>query len=152
MSWIERAQLVPGMATAQSGFGAEDLARVKALLAGHVALSKAGPATLANLAQEYYDIAASSDFDDPALRDEHVGEIESLLAEARRVWAEEAGANDELNEGLVAGAPSLPWNAGPRAFAPRRRRAKLALSRGPSTRRRSGALDALHPRSVASPA
>lgn len=144
--------LVPGTATARSGIGAADLATVKALLLGHVDLSKGGPATLTVLAQEYSYLAASSDFDNQGLRDKHGGEIESLLAEAQRAWVEEAGANDELNEGLVAGSPLLAWNAGSRAFAPRRRRANLGLSYGPTTRRRSGALDALHPRSVASPA
>jgi hypothetical protein len=103
------ALLLPGSVTAQTAIDEQDLAAVKAYLVEHVAMSKAGTAELAALAQEYYDLAAASEFDYEALWDEHGADIEPLLAEARRVWVEEASANYELSEGLVAGVPSLAY-------------------------------------------
>ncbi len=116
-SWLARALaglalaalLLPGSVTAQTAVDEQDLAAVKAYLVEHVAKSKAGTADLATLAQEYYDLAEASDFDYEALWDEHGEEIETLLADARRVWVEEASTNYELSEGLVAGVPSLAY-------------------------------------------
>jgi hypothetical protein len=116
-SWLARtlagmalaALLLPGSVTAQTAIDEQDLEAVKAYLVEHVGKSKAGTAELATLAQEYYDLAAASDFDYEALWDEHAEEMETLLTDARRVWVEEASANYELSEGLVAGVPSLAY-------------------------------------------
>jgi hypothetical protein len=117
VSWLARmatglallALLIPGPASAQTAVAEMDLTAVKAFLVEHVARSKAGTEELAALARQYYDLAATSNFDYQALWDEHTQEIETLLADARRVWVEEASANYELSEGLVAGVPSLVY-------------------------------------------
>ena len=116
-SWLARtlaglalaALVLPGSATAQNAVGEQDLDAVKAYLVEHVTKSKAGTAELATLAQEYYDLAEASNFDYEALWNERGDEIETLLTHARRVWVEEASANYELSEGLVAGVPSLAY-------------------------------------------
>ena len=116
-SWLARALvglalvalLLPRSVTAQTAVDEQDLEAVKAYLVEHVAQSKAGTAELAARAQEYYDLAAASDFDYEALWDEHAEEIETLLADARRVWVEDASANYELSDVPV------PEGVGPRA-------------------------------------
>jgi hypothetical protein len=101
--------LISSQVAAQTAVDEEDLAAVKSYLVEHVGKSKAGTAELAGLAQEYYDLAAASGFDYEALWDDHGEEIAALLTEARQVWVEDASANYELSEGLVAGVPSLAY-------------------------------------------
>ncbi len=97
-------------AGAQTSTANVDLERVKAYLVEHVARSQDGTAEVLTHAQRYYDLAAESDFDYEILWEDHGPEVESLLADARRAWIEEASANYELSEGLVAGVPSLAYS------------------------------------------
>lgn len=99
---------LPGVAQTPAA-GGVNLAAVKSYLVEMVGKSKAGTAELADLAQRYYDLAAAVDFNYETLWEQHGEEVETLLAEARQTWVEEASANYELSEGLVAGVPSLAY-------------------------------------------
>jgi hypothetical protein len=101
--------VIPGTAMAQTAVSDANLENVKAYLVEHVGKSKAGTAEVLAQAERYYDLAETSDFDYRALWDAHGPEIATLLADARRAWIEEASANYELSEGLVAGVPSLAY-------------------------------------------
>jgi hypothetical protein len=98
-----------GISAAQTPAAGADLESVKAYLIEHVGKSKAGTAAVLAQAQRYYDLAEESGFDYEALWDAHGEEIATLLADARAAWVEEASANYELSEGLVAGVPSLAY-------------------------------------------
>jgi hypothetical protein len=101
--------VIPGAVTAQTTVADANLESVKAYLVEHVGKSKAGTAKVLSQAERYYDLAETSDFDYQALWDANGPEIATLLADARQAWAEEASANYELSEGLVAGVPSLAY-------------------------------------------
>jgi hypothetical protein len=101
--------VIPGTAMAQTAVPDANLESVKAYLVEHVGKSKAGTAEVLAQAERYYDLTETSGFDYHALWDAHGPEITTLLADARRVWIEEASANYELSEGLVAGVPSLAY-------------------------------------------
>ena len=103
------AMMVPGAVTAQSPAAEADLASVKAYLLEHLGKSKAGTVAVLENAQAYYTLAEASTFDYEAMWQAHGPEIRTLLEEARRAWVEEASANYELSEGLVAGVPSLAY-------------------------------------------
>jgi hypothetical protein len=101
--------VIPATATAQTAVADANLESVKAYLIEHVGKSKAGTAEVLAQAERYYDLAEASGFDYQALWDAHGPEIATLLADARQTWVEEASANYELSEGLVAGVPSLAY-------------------------------------------
>jgi hypothetical protein len=96
-------------ALAQTPAAGTDLESVKAYLVEQVGKSKAGTTELLDYAQQYYDLAEAENFDYQALWDAHGAELETLLAEARQTWVEDASLNYELSEGLVAGVPSLAY-------------------------------------------
>jgi hypothetical protein len=101
--------VIPTTVTAQTAAADANLESVKAYLIEHVGKSKAGTAKVLAQAERYYDLAETSGFDYQALWDANRPEITTLLANARQAWAEEASANYELSEGLVAGVPSLAY-------------------------------------------
>jgi hypothetical protein len=101
--------VVPSGAGAQASLTEADLTSVKAYLIEHVGMSKAGTAEVLAQAQRYYALAKESDFDYAVLWETHGPEIATLLADARQIWVEDASANYELSEGLVAGVPSLAY-------------------------------------------
>jgi hypothetical protein len=101
--------VIPGAVTAQTTVADANLESVKAYLVEHVGKSKAGTAKVLTQAERYYDLAETSGFDYQSLWDANGPEIATLLADARQAWAEEASANYELSEGLVAGVPSLAY-------------------------------------------
>lgn len=89
--------------------GEADLAALKGFMVERAAETKAGAARLVALSEEYYALAEAEGFDYEALWAAQGAEIAPLLDEARAVWAEEAHGNYELNEGMVAGIPSLAY-------------------------------------------
>lgn len=86
--------------------GEADLAGLKDYMVDQVAKMKAGTSELLTLSQEYYDLAAAQDFDYEALWAAEGPALTEWLTNARAAWLE-ASNNYELNEGLVAGIPSL---------------------------------------------
>jgi hypothetical protein len=84
-----------------------DLASLKAQMITNITDMKAGTAEVFAFAQWYYDQAKAVNFDYQALWDQQHDEIVSRLTAARTAWVNEAHANYELSEGLVAGVPSL---------------------------------------------
>src|SRR4051794_22449353 len=84
-----------------------DLASLKAQMITNITDMKAGTAEVLAFAQWYYDQAKAVNFDYQVLWDQQHGEIVSRLAAARMAWVNEAHANYELSEGLVAGVPTL---------------------------------------------
>ena len=110
LTGLAMATLVfPSAALAQAPVAAADLESVKAYLIEHIGKSKTGTAEILAQAKQYYDLAEASEFDYQALWDAHGPEVATLLADARQAWIEEASANYELSEGLVAGVPSLAY-------------------------------------------
>lgn len=86
-----------------------DLAALKAYMVANADQMRAGTVDLLAFAQFYYDLASTVGFDYQALWDQHGAEIQPELAAARVTWTERASAHYELNEGLVAGIPSLAY-------------------------------------------
>jgi hypothetical protein len=99
--------LTPPLAGAQEAAGEADLTGLKSYMVDHAALMKAGTAELTELAQRYYDLAEAAEFDYAALWEAEGEAVAALLTDARRIWTDEAHGNYELNEGMVAGIPSL---------------------------------------------
>jgi len=96
-----------------------DLAAVKSYALGNAANMKDSSAELLEIAQRYYDIVAENDFDYAAALDANAEEISSLIEGARDAWLTTSEAY-ELDEGIVAGVPSLAYydvliDAGPSA-------------------------------------
>ncbi len=89
--------------------GDADLASLKGYMVQNADLMRTGTSDLLAFAQSYYDLASSVGFDYQALWDQHGAEIQPRLAAARLVWSEQAHGHYELNEGLVAGVPSLAY-------------------------------------------
>jgi Imelysin len=97
-----------------------DLAGLKTYMQEQSAKMKAGTDEVLTFAQQYYDLAKAENFDYQKLWDEHGAEIQPLLEQARDDWSVDAHGNYELNEGMVAGIPSLSYfdaliDAGPSA-------------------------------------
>jgi hypothetical protein len=84
-----------------------DLASLKAQMITNITDMKTGTTEVLAFAQWYYDQAKAVNFDYQALWDQQHDEIVSRLTAARAAWVNEAHANYELSEGLVAGVPSL---------------------------------------------
>lgn len=89
--------------------GAADLDALKAYMVANAAEMKVGTGELLAFAQAYYDAAAAAGFDYQALWDQQGATLQPQLEAARLAWSEEAHGHYELNEGLVAGVPSLAY-------------------------------------------
>lgn len=83
-----------------------DLAGLKAYMVEQVALMKGGTTELLALAEDYYALAEAANFDYDALWAADSAGLTDWLERARAAWVI-ASNNYELNEGLVAGIPSL---------------------------------------------
>lgn len=96
-----------GPSLAQTPAAAEaDLAGLKTYMVDQVALMKGGTTELLELAEEYYALAEAASFDYDALWAADSAGLTDWLEQARAAWLA-ASNNYELNEGLVAGIPSL---------------------------------------------
>jgi hypothetical protein len=97
---------------AAEGEGAEtgeaDLAAIKAYAIENAEDMKAGSAELLAVAQRYYDLAAANDFDYAATLSANPDEFPGLVAAAQAAWLKTSVAY-ELDEGIVAGVPSLTY-------------------------------------------
>jgi hypothetical protein len=96
-----------------------DLTAVKQYALDNAQQMKQGTSHLLTAAQAYYDLAKSSDFDYQAMWDDNGEEAAKLVADAKAAWLE-ASTHYELDEGIVAGVPSLAFydvwiDAGPSA-------------------------------------
>jgi len=87
-----------------------DLDAVKSYALENAAQMQVATAALADVSQRYYDLvqeAAKADGDPYArIWDENQEEVHALVVEARDLWLE-ASTYYELDEGIVAGVPSL---------------------------------------------
>ncbi len=87
-----------------------DLDAVKSYALENAAQMQVATAALADVSQRYYDLvqeAAKADGDPYArIWDENQEEVHALVVEARELWLE-ASTYYELDEGIVAGVPSL---------------------------------------------
>lgn len=106
-------------AGAQQGAEEADLAAVKAYAVDQAARMKEGTAALYQTAQAYFDLATAVEFDYEAAWAAQPAELTELLAAGKTHWLT-ASTHYELNEGLVAGVPSLSYydvwiDAGPSA-------------------------------------
>ncbi|MEM7125956.1 MAG: EfeM/EfeO family lipoprotein [Chloroflexota bacterium] len=88
--------------------GEADLAAVKTYAIGNAENMKAGSAELLEIAQRYYDLASENDFDYAAALGANAEEIPGLVAAAQAAWLKTSEAY-ELDEGIVAGVPSLAY-------------------------------------------
>lgn len=86
---------------------ATDLNGLRAYMVGNVDAMKGGTSALLTFAQAYYGQARAVSFDYQRLWDEQAPTLVTQLDDARTAWSEEAHGHYELNEGLVAGIPSL---------------------------------------------
>ncbi|MCB8983873.1 MAG: EfeM/EfeO family lipoprotein [Ardenticatenaceae bacterium] len=113
-------QAAPAPATPTAEAAADvDLTAVKQYALDHAAQMKTGTSALAATAQDYYDLLAANQFDYAAAWARHPDELTQLVRDARANWLT-ASNNYELNEGIIAGVPSLAYydtwiDAGPSA-------------------------------------
>jgi hypothetical protein len=96
-----------------------DLAAVKQYALDNAQEMKTGSAALAATAQEYYDLIEGHGFDYEAAWAADQGTLTELVAEAKANW-QQASQYYELDEGIIAGVPSLAFydvwiDAGPSA-------------------------------------
>ncbi len=89
--------------------GEADLDALKTFMVERAAEMKAGTTRLVEISEEYHALAEAEGFEYEALWAAQGEAIAPLLDEARTVWAEETHGNYELNEGMVAGIPSLAY-------------------------------------------
>ena len=87
---------------------AADLEAVKDYAREQAELMKAATADLEATAQSYYDIVAGYDFDYQAVWDAEGETLAELIFTARDQWLQ-ASTHYELDEGIVAGVPSLAY-------------------------------------------
>lgn len=85
-----------------------DLEAVKAYAREQAELMKVATADLEATAQSYYDTLASYDFDYQAAWDAEGEALAEMVLTAREQWLE-ASTHYELDEGIVAGVPSLAF-------------------------------------------
>jgi hypothetical protein len=88
--------------------GGADLAAVKAYAVGQAATQKEETAQLRAIVQRYYDLAEASAFNYQDLWDSNQVELSPLLMVVKDKWLKASEAY-ELNEGIVAGVPSLSY-------------------------------------------
>lgn len=91
--------------------GAADLAAVKDYALEQAVLMKAATAELAGTAQAYFDIIEANGFDYEAAWAASADELTSLIADAKAQWLD-SSLYYELDEGIVAGVPSLAFYDG----------------------------------------
>ncbi len=96
----------PSVGAASEGV---DLASLKDYMVDNAAIMRGGTTEVLAFAQSYYDLASTVNFDYQALWDQHGAELQPQLIAARTAWTDRASAHYELNEGLVAGIPSLVY-------------------------------------------
>ncbi|MGH2981225.1 MAG: imelysin family protein, partial [Solirubrobacterales bacterium] len=82
------------------------LAPVKDYLVQHAEDLTASVAQLQEVADRYYELARSDDFDYSALMQDHRAEVEGLMTEAKEAFAAANPSYEEM-EGIVAGVPRL---------------------------------------------
>ena len=121
-------QTVPAATESATGSDAMvtvDLGAVKAYALENAGQMQAATSALADVAQDYHDRVEQARQDDPDvdpyahLWAENQAEIQELVVQARDLWLE-ASTYYELDEGIVAGVPSLAYydvwiDAGPPA-------------------------------------
>lgn len=96
-----------------------DLAAVKQYARDNARQMKDGTAALAATAQAYYDLIASHNFDYQAAWSTDAPALSQLMIDAKAQWLT-ASTHYELDEGIIAGVPSLAFydvwiDAGPSA-------------------------------------
>jgi hypothetical protein len=99
--------------------GDADLAAVKAYVVDEATQMRQGTSALKQTAEQYYTLAQAANFDYNALWTAHQADLIPLLQGAKDQWVQ-ADSHYELNEGLIAGVPSLSYfdtwiDAGPSA-------------------------------------
>ncbi len=100
---------VAPLAAAQSATtNAVDLAAVKAYVVDEATTMKEGSSGLRTVTETYFGIFETAGFDYAAAWAASSAELTPLLADAKEHWLL-ASAHYELNEGLVAGVPSLSY-------------------------------------------
>lgn len=97
----------PTIATTSDAASAEaNLAAVRAYTQENAAQMKVGTAALAQTAQAYYDLIEAADFDYEAAWAANPEELTALTTAAKEQWLT-ASTYYELDEGIIAGVPSL---------------------------------------------
>jgi iron(III) transport system substrate-binding protein len=110
----------PAEPTAAPAPSAEaDLDAIKAYTIENAEQMRLGTTALLGTSQEYYDIIAASEFDYEAARADNEAALIRLINQAREDWLR-ASTFYELDEGIIAGVPSLAYydtwiDAGPPA-------------------------------------
>jgi hypothetical protein len=95
-----------GEETAASAGSAAQLAPVKDYLVDHAEDLRAEVTKLQQVADRYYELARSVDFDYRQLMRSEQAEVEKLMAEAKQAFVRANPAYEEM-EGIVAGVPRL---------------------------------------------
>jgi hypothetical protein len=85
-----------------------DLAAVKQYVVDQATAQKAATEQLLAIANRYYDLAQGAGFDYQVLWQTNTPETAGLVAAAKASWLE-ASTHYEMNEGLIAGIPSLSY-------------------------------------------
>ena len=85
-----------------------DLTAVKQYTLDNAQQMKQGTAQLLTTAQAYYSLVESNGFDYQAVWNNHAGEAAPLVADAKAAWLL-ASTHYELDEGIIAGVPSLAF-------------------------------------------
>lgn len=83
-----------------------DLSQVKSYVVSEAAAMKKGTEELRTIAGRYFDLASQSSFDYATMLETNAMEVPGLIAAAKKAWLT-ASTHYELNEGLIAGVPSL---------------------------------------------
>jgi hypothetical protein len=100
--------LVALPAAAQEAETSIDLSGIKLYAQENASLMKDGTSTFLADVQAYYDLVASYDFDYEVAWEADSAALTELLMQARESWFV-ASVQYELNEGIVAGTPSLSY-------------------------------------------
>jgi hypothetical protein len=85
-----------------------NLAAVKQYVVDQAAAQKKATEYLVQIADRYYTLAEGAGFDYQVLWDTNTAEAAGLVAAAKATWLE-ASTHYEMNEGLIAGIPSLSY-------------------------------------------
>src|SRR5215217_1736542 len=87
---------------------AVDLAAVKAYVVDQSSTMKEGSSALREVTETYFEIIEAANFDYAAAWEANSEQLTTLMADAKEHWLLASG-HYELNEGLVAGVPSLSY-------------------------------------------
>jgi hypothetical protein len=99
---------LPALAAQDAAAGEADLVAVKTYVVDQAAQMKEGSAALKATAEQYYLLIEEAGFDYEAAWAAHQVELTQLVADAKERWLT-ASRHYELNEGLIAGVPSLSY-------------------------------------------